>query len=145
MKRKELLNTREYWISKIQIELFDMIEKYRLKNNLTKTELAKELGFSKGYITQILNGDFDHKISKLVDLALSFGKVPMLDYVDIEKVILKDSLGVNPKQFKEVSVSVNYSIPLQIFESAENNKGIKIANINDKGLKNTQPILVHDC
>ena len=57
---------------------------------------------------------------------------------------MKDSLGVNPKQFKEVNISLNYSIPLQIFESAENDEGIEIAKSNN-GLKNTQPILVHDC
>lgn len=85
MTREELLKSREYWITKIQLDLFELIENYRKENHLTKTQLAEKLGVTKGYISQILNGDFDHKISKLVDLALAFGKVPVVKYENIEQ------------------------------------------------------------
>lgn len=87
MKKSDLLKSREYWISKIQIDLFNLIENYRKSKGITKTELAEELGFTKGYITQVLNGDFDHKVSKLVDLALAFDKVPELKFSDISDVL----------------------------------------------------------
>ena len=37
---------------------------------MTQSEFAERLGVSKGYISQILNGDFDHKLSKLTQLLL---------------------------------------------------------------------------
>ncbi len=40
------------------------------KENLTRTKLAEKLHVTKGYVTQVLNGNFDHKLSKLIELAL---------------------------------------------------------------------------
>ncbi len=94
MTRKELLKSREYWISKVQIDLFNLIENYRTEHHLSKTQIAEKLGVTKGYITQILNGDFDHKVSKLVDLALVFGKVPILNFEDYEQYCDDDEMGI---------------------------------------------------
>lgn len=80
MTRDELLNSREYWITKIQLDLFNQLESYMTDNNISRTQLAEKLGVTKGYVSQILNGDFDHKISKLVDLALAIGQVPVITY-----------------------------------------------------------------
>lgn len=80
MKREDLLKSKEYWTTKIQLDLFELINEYMIENKLNRTQLAEKLGVSKGYITQILNGDFDHKVSKLVELALAFGKAPILEY-----------------------------------------------------------------
>lgn len=100
MKRSDLIKSREYWISEIQLMLFNLIEDYRKENKLTKTELAEKLGVTKGYITQILNGDFDHKVSKLVDLSLAFNKVPILNFADINQYIANDS---NDKVYELIS------------------------------------------
>jgi len=85
MKREELISSREYWLTKIQLDLFNMIEVYRKENNLNKTQLAEKMGVTKGYVTQILNGDFDHRISKVVELSIMFGKVPFLNFMDVGK------------------------------------------------------------
>ena len=87
MKRSDLIKSREYWTTEIQLKLFNLIENYRSKNNLTKSQIAEKLGFTKGYITQVLNGDFDHKISKLVDLSLAFDKVPVIHFVDVNQYL----------------------------------------------------------
>lgn len=121
MKRKELIKSKEYWISKIQLDLFEMIENYRKENNLTKTQLAEKLGVSKGYISQILNGNFDHKISKLVDLALAFDKVPLLEYENVNNYILNDSIGLKTELTKQVNIELNYSIPYPIKEKINTN------------------------
>ena len=78
MTHKELLATPEYWTTKIQIDLYQKVNQYLKDNHLTRTELAKRLGVSKGYISQILNGDYDHRISKLVELSLAIGYTPHL-------------------------------------------------------------------
>lgn len=76
--REELLKSKEYWMVQFQVSLFQEVEHYLSQNKISKTEFAKQLGLSKGYISQILNGNFDHKISKLIELSLAIGKAPKL-------------------------------------------------------------------
>jgi transcriptional regulator with XRE-family HTH domain len=76
--REELLKSKEYWMVQFQVSLFQEVENYLSENKISKTEFAKQLGVSKGYISQILNGNFDHKISKLIELSLAIGKAPKL-------------------------------------------------------------------
>ena len=85
MTRDDLLNSREYWIAKIQLDLFSQLDTYMSENTISRTQLAEKLGVTKGYVSQILNGDFDHKISKLVDLALAMGKVPEISYTSLDE------------------------------------------------------------
>ena len=91
MTRAELLSSKEYWTTQIQLNLYNLIEDYRLKNNLNKSQLAEQLGVTKSYITQILNGNFDHKISKLIELSLEFNKVPILNFQDLQEYVIQDS------------------------------------------------------
>ena len=95
MKRETLIRSKEYWLAKIQNDLFSVMENYMKKKKLNRTKLAAKLGVTKGYVTQILNGDFDHKISKLVDLSLACNKVPIISFLDIDKYV-KDDAGNNP-------------------------------------------------
>lgn len=99
MERKELLKSKEYWLAEIQLNLFKLIENYKTANNLNSTQLAEKLGVTKGYISQILNGDFDHKISKLVELSLAFNKVPIIEYKDLERTIMEDKLDALNKSW----------------------------------------------
>lgn len=94
MNRKELLESKEYWVAKIQQELYEKLTEYMEVNNLSKTQLAEQLNFSKGYISQLLNGDFDHKISKLVELSLAIDRVPSVhlstplsDYIKMDTML----------------------------------------------------------
>lgn len=78
----ELLQTETYWTTKIQTDLFNAVEIYLQKNQMTRTQFAAKLGVTKGYVTQILKGDFDHRLSKLVEIALLIGKVPVFTLED---------------------------------------------------------------
>jgi transcriptional regulator with XRE-family HTH domain len=91
MKREELLRNSGWWLANIQNDLYGIIYEYMNKHNLKKKDIAEKLGVSKGYVTQILKGDFDHKISKLVDLSLAFGKAPKVTYMDLENYIKNDT------------------------------------------------------
>ena len=93
MKREELLKNKGYWISKIQLDLYNELEKYMSENNLNRTQLAKMLGVSKGYITQVLNGDFNHRISKFVELSLAINKVPEISFKDLNNLIQEENEG----------------------------------------------------
>jgi transcriptional regulator with XRE-family HTH domain len=93
MKRGELLKSNGYWIAKIQIGLYHQIIDYMDSKKINRTQLANSLGVTKSYITQILNGDFNHRITKLVELSLAIGKVPKIEYEDVEQFIKEDEIG----------------------------------------------------
>lgn len=96
MEREQLLRSKHYWLAYIQNGLFKMVDNYRFVNRLKKKDLAEKLGVTKGYVSQLLKGDFDHKISKLVELSLACGKVPQISYSDLEEFI-KDDLKAETK------------------------------------------------
>ncbi len=90
MTHEELVATPDYWTAKIQIDLFQKVKQYLKDNGLTQSDLAKSMGVSKGYISQVLKGDFDHRISKLVELCLAIGYYPEINFVEKEKEGEKD-------------------------------------------------------
>ncbi|MBL0911703.1 MAG: helix-turn-helix transcriptional regulator [Bacteroidia bacterium] len=96
MKREELLKSREYWVTQMQLGLFSLMDAYCRENNLNRTQLAEKLGVTKGYVSQVMNGDFDHKISKLADLALACGKVPVIRFEDLDTYIAEDAIQHKP-------------------------------------------------
>jgi transcriptional regulator with XRE-family HTH domain len=108
MKSKlELIQTSEYWIDEFQNEIFRQVTNYMNSNNLNQKELAESLGFSKGYISQILNGDCNFTIKKIVDLSIKLGKAPILkyhtieDYYEFEKFKISFSKNIESKfQYK---------------------------------------------
>lgn len=96
MKRDELLRSSGYWTAKIQIDLFNEVEKYMKRNNLNRKQLAEQLGVSKGYITQLLNGDFDNRISKLVELSLAIGVIPDIHFKETNTYVLEENTQNHP-------------------------------------------------
>ncbi|MBD5231313.1 MAG: helix-turn-helix transcriptional regulator [Bacteroidales bacterium] len=80
---KNKYNSPAYWTQLIQLEIYDHIRNYLQQNNLSKEDFANQLGESSEYITQILNGDFDQKLSKLTELALHCGLVPKIEFVPL--------------------------------------------------------------
>lgn len=101
MKREEILKTVEYWTSSIQLALFAKVEQYLEENQMTKTQLAEKLGVSKGYVSQILNGDFDHRLSKLVEISIAIGYYPGIKFTPIDDKITrqkKNHKSIVPKQ-----------------------------------------------
>ncbi len=93
LNRKALLESREFWEEYIKTELYNIVDEYMKDNHLTQTQLAQNLGVSKGYISQVLNGESDHRISKMVELALHCGKVPYIYFKDLEEVLQADMDG----------------------------------------------------
>lgn len=113
ISRKELLSSKEYWLVNFQNTLFEQVEKYLDEHHLSKTDFAKKLGVSKGYISQILNGSFDHKVSKLIELSLAIEKVPHLKLDDLDEYISADAEGekmasVEPKGTRRKQSETEY-------------------------------------
>ena len=116
MKRAELLKSEGYWIAKLQTDLYREIVTFMERTHKNKSQLAVFLGCSKGYISQLLNGNFDHKISKLVELSLAMGKAPVLEYRDIPDYILE-----NDRTFSSVTTAstgtTGYKMSVSVFNS----------------------------
>ncbi len=123
MTYEELLLTPEYWITKIQIDLFSKVEQYMKENNLTRAGFAKKLGVSKGYITQVLNGDFDHRLSKLVELAIAIGYYPNFEFMPMSKSETSDR--------DRIASNIQTPAPTRIL--SRGNKTIKPRNTNRAG------------
>lgn len=85
--REELIKTPEYWFETIQNEIYRQLAEYMEVNNISRTKLAEEMKVSKGYITQILNGDFNCSLRKLIELSLFIDKAPVVEFKSIESVI----------------------------------------------------------
>ena len=83
----QLARSRTYWLSQLQNRLFGTVERFRLARGWNRTQLADHLGVSKGYLSQIMNGDFDHRLSKLIELSLAVGVVPNIQFTPIDTYV----------------------------------------------------------
>ena len=102
IEREDLLKSKIYWTEMIQLDLFNVVRKYLEDNKMSKKDFAQKINKTKGYVSQVLNGDFDHRISKLVELSLAAGKVPRVEFVDIEKILELDEKGELYPETKQI-------------------------------------------
>lgn len=127
--RKELLQSKEYWLTRIQNNLFAMLERYMRENKLNRTKLAEHLGVSKGYVSQILNGDFDHRLSKFIELSLAIKKVPQIYFEDIDQVLDDDELGMlyddDRNNRPVIKLNIDFGTSLQGEEDSQMESGSK--------------------
>lgn len=117
--REELIKSKAYWLVKIQSELYDNVEKYLEQNNLTKKDFSDKLGVTKGYVSQVLNGDFDHKVSKLIELCLAINKVPEITFRDIDEYIAIDKIS---NDYKDLEFNLRYLNDYKISSQEDNLK-----------------------
>ena len=90
--REELLNSKEYWMEDIQSKLYAEVEDFMRIHHMTRSQFAEYLGCTKGYVSQLLSGEYDSKISKLVELSLAVGKIPEISFKDVEYYFNMDEL-----------------------------------------------------
>jgi len=57
---------------------------------MTQTQLAEHLGVTKGYVSQVLKGEFNYTLRKLIELSLAVGKVPTLSFTSMDVVLAGD-------------------------------------------------------
>ena len=106
---EELLATKEYWTTRIQLDLYSQLQDYMNIIFFFLGQLAQELGVTKSYVTQILNGDFDHRISKLVELSLAVGLIPKMEFVP--KTEFFEETNKATTDFQRVSTNSDRTVP----------------------------------
>ena len=94
MDRTDILRSPEYWTAKTQLQLYACAVKFMEETGRDRTRLAEYLGVSKGYVSQLLNGDYAHRLSKFFELALAFGYIPKIEFVPAGKFI-EENVPVN--------------------------------------------------
>ncbi|MDB9955080.1 helix-turn-helix transcriptional regulator [Flavobacteriaceae bacterium] len=117
INREELIRSKEYWLEKIQNALFVELEDYIEKNNLNKTKFAEKLGVSKSYLSQVLNGNFDHKLSKLIELSLAIDKIPMVKFENIENCLALDEANkLDVAEKYDININLGFGFTTQSFD-----------------------------
>lgn len=99
--REDLLRSPTYWLTDVQIEVFNLLNTYMEENNLTQKQVAEKLNVSPSYVSQILNGNFNFTISKLIELALLVGKAPIIQFETIEDILKNEE---SQKRHAEIKV-----------------------------------------
>ncbi|MBI5540313.1 MAG: helix-turn-helix transcriptional regulator [Bacteroidia bacterium] len=93
LKREELLKTPEYWFETIQNEIFRQVSEYLESNEeMNQTKLAEKLGVTKGYVSQVMNGNFNYTLKKLIELSLAVNKAPVIAFQDLNEFVREDQI-----------------------------------------------------
>ena len=90
MKRKDILKEPAYWITLIQTELYNCAMNFMKRTGKNRTQLAEHLNVSKGYVTQLLSGDYNYSLTKLVETCMAFGYVPKVSFTSLEEEIYRE-------------------------------------------------------
>lgn len=112
---EKILNQPSYWIEGINGVLYNAIIEFMEKNNFNRTQLAQNLGISKGRVSQILNdGEINFSIEKIVEISIKIGKYPVFELED-SKVYLKNLNDT--KIFKSFKTSCLNNYSTNLFET----------------------------
>ena len=98
LTQDELLETPDYLLTKYQNEIFRQLHAYMENNHLSQKDVAKKLGVSNAYISQVLNGNFNFTLKKLIELGLAMGKIPKIEFVD------KNEFRTSKKERKSIPI-----------------------------------------
>jgi len=88
--REELLKTQEYWFETLQNDIYRIVAEYLENEKINQSQLAEKLGVSRGYISQIMNGNFNYTLKKLIELSLAVNKAPSFEFKNLNDFIKED-------------------------------------------------------
>ncbi len=106
ISREELLKSEEYWFETIQNDIFRMVNEYLEQKGINQSELANKLGVTKGYISQIMNGNFNYTLKKLIELSVKLDKAPVLELKDLNLTIAEDSKKRFETKYQQIYQSI---------------------------------------
>jgi len=90
-------------LGQMHTALVTEIDYYLKDRGLTRSQFAEQLGVSKGYVSQLLNGVQDFKMSSLINLALAIDKDPVLILADKQRraYVHQDTISTVADEKKE--------------------------------------------
>ncbi len=69
----EVRTTKEYMQEMLLLDFIEIISKYLLENNMTKSDLAKRLRISNAAVTKMLSGRENFSIKRMASIAYDLG------------------------------------------------------------------------
>ncbi len=96
--RKDFLSSSEYWTENLNNIIVSSLVEYKENRGYSDSELAKELGVSKGYISQVFRGRHSFTFKTIVNLLLKIRKVPELSIIDLDEYIKMDESSTSGAQ-----------------------------------------------
>jgi transcriptional regulator with XRE-family HTH domain len=105
--RAELYKSTYFWLEKIQNDIYRNVVNYMEERDINQSQLAIHLGVSRGYVSQILNGNYNFSLKKLIDLSLKIEAAPEINFAPIQDFIRKEDQRLNAMNGK---VTTNFVI-----------------------------------
>ncbi|MBI2968417.1 MAG: helix-turn-helix transcriptional regulator [Bacteroidetes bacterium] len=135
--KDELLKRPNYLLTTYQNEIYRKLVTYMTANNLSQKDVAEKLGVSNAYVSQIINGNFNFTLKKLIELGLMIGKVPALEFVEFEEYWKREQRGTVVSPTVSVTINVNVQIlPVQYVHVVHLHKPDFKSNPFITGMKN---------
>lgn len=116
LKREELVSKPEYWLETIQNEIFRQVTAYLKDNNMTQNQLAAQLGVTKGYVSQIMKGEFNYTLKKLIELSLAVGKAPVINFMPLAEIVAAEKEKVSSVETLPLNIVAE---PVQKYKNTE--------------------------
>ena len=114
LKREELVNRPQFWLETIQNEVFRQVAEYLKDNNMTQNQFAEQLGVSKGYVSQVMKGEFNYTLKKLIELSLAVDKAPVIVFKPLNEVIQNEKENLDFSKAQSIN---NMAEPLENYKS----------------------------
>lgn len=118
MTRKEIISSPTYWLTQIQLAIFRCADKFMTDKEMNRTKLAEHLGVTKGHVTQMLAGDYNYSLSKLVETTMKMGYAVEIKFTPIEQIIQNDVLQTETLTTNFKSLYYNYNNDLSLEQTA---------------------------
>ena len=116
LKHKDLVTKPEYWLETIQNEIFRQVTAYLRDNHLTQSQFAAQLGVSKGYVSQVMKGEFNYTLKKLIELSLAIGKAPVINFEPLAEIT---HIVNNEVSSSEAPPLNQVAEPIEIYKNTE--------------------------
>ena len=83
MTKSEIEKIVTDYTEAIHQQLLEQITNFLDNKKISNAELARIMGCSRAYISQLFHQESDHKLSKLILLSIAIGKKPIVTFQDI--------------------------------------------------------------
>jgi len=99
-KFRNTIKSKYYWTAKGQGRIYGMLND-QIKKRGDSANLAKKIGSTPGYVSQILSGDAEINPTwkKIVKFCLALDKVPVLEIKDLNDFLFEEQLKASYVKF----------------------------------------------
>lgn len=94
-KKRMRLYQQEYLIMQVTERICELME----HNSVSRSDLARKLGTTKGYITQLLDGRANMTLRKLADVCMALGMAAELQTRELQATVCPTVSMVEPAQW----------------------------------------------